>query len=80
MFSLLQVSPPETPYPTPSPCLYEGTLPPTTPSCLPALALPYTGASNTLGPLLPLMSYIAILSHICGQCMGPSMCSLCLVV
>jgi hypothetical protein len=36
----------------PSPCLYEGTSPTHTPthSCLPALAFPYTGASNTSTP------------------------------
>jgi hypothetical protein len=51
MFSSFQVSPPETPpIPSPSPCLYEGAPPPLTHSCLPILAFPYTGASNTLRP------------------------------
>ena len=49
MFSSFQVSPSETPYPVLLPFLYEGA-PPSTHSCSPALAFPYTGALNTLRP------------------------------
>ena len=47
MSSTFQVSPSETPIP--SPCLYEGAAPPTH-SRPPDLAFPYSGASNTPGP------------------------------
>ena len=49
MFSHFQVSPSETPYASPSPCLYEG-VPPHTHYHLPSLAFPYIGALNTLRP------------------------------
>lgn len=48
MFSPSQVSSSETPSHHPSHCLCEGAPPPH--SCLPTLAFPYTGASNSLRP------------------------------
>ena len=51
MFSPFQVFPLGTPYPTPSSPASMRMLPhPHTHSCPPALALPYTGASNSLWP------------------------------
>jgi hypothetical protein len=51
MLSPFQISPPETPYPIPiSPASIRVCLHPSTHSCLPDLAFPYTGASNPLRP------------------------------
>ena len=53
MLSPFQVSPPRAPISSSSLCLYEDAPPPTHPpthSCLPALALPYTGAANPQRP------------------------------
>ena len=51
MFSPFQVSPSETPYPISPPLASKRVLHhPSTPICPPALAFPYTGASNTLRP------------------------------
>ena len=48
MFSPFQVSPSEIPYPISHPRASMRVL--LTLSCLPALAFPYTGASNTIRP------------------------------
>ena len=50
MFSPFQVSPLEHPYLISSPCHYEGVPHTLIHSCIPTLAFPYTGASNTLRP------------------------------
>ena len=54
-----------------SSCLYEGAPLPTY-SCLPTLAFPYIGASNTIRPKSspPTMSNKAILCHICSHGYG----------
>ena len=52
-------------------------------SCFPVLVFPYTGALSlhrTKGPLLPLMSDKVIFCYICVWSMGPSMCTLWVVV
>lgn len=69
MFSPFRVSPSEIPYPIAPPSAYMRVLThPPTHFCLPALAFPYTGVSNTpwaQGLLLPLISNKTILCHIC---------------
>jgi hypothetical protein len=73
MLTPFQVSPPETPCPIlPSPASMR-VLHPAPPHPLPALAFPYTGASNPLGSKglsSPLMSNNTILYHICSQSHG----------
>jgi hypothetical protein len=70
MLPPFQVSPRETSYPCPLPCLYEGA-PPFThillPSC-PGIPLHWgSEPPQAQGPLLPLMYSKAILCHICSQ-------------
>jgi hypothetical protein len=84
MLSPFLVSPPKTPYPIlPLRASMRVLLHPFTHSCLPALAFPYTGASNPLRPKghsshwcptrLPSATYAT-------WAMGPSMCTLCFIV
>ena len=76
---------PQTPYPIPVPPAFMRVLSnPPTHSHLTALAFHYThwdtGPSQDQGPLLPLMPDKAIICYICCCVMGPSMCTLWLVV
>ena len=64
MLSPFQVSPSETPYPIPLPCLYEGASTPTHPLPSSCLGIPlHWGIAHprAQGPLLPL-----IFNNICG--------------
>lgn len=75
MLSPFQISPSETPYPTPSFCFYKGAPPPIH-SYFPGLAFPYTGASSLQGTK-DLFSYWcptrpSSATHVAGP-MGPSM-------
>ena len=84
MFSPFQVFPLETPYPILPPTTSRRVLPiPPTHSCLPALGFPYTGASKPLRPSCRSSLWCSTRSSsatYAARALGPSMCTLLLVV
>ena len=70
---LFQVFPPETPYPSPSPCFYEGAPTPTHSHLTTCSSIPLHWGikpSEDQGSLLPLMPDKAILCYICSWSHG----------